>query len=126
MSPALPDSVVVSSALRFTRTGQYSLTQGTSGLWYLSRSDYLGGAWTASVPISGPYMAPALSGPSGMSLTFFDSTGALVSAVANVKKIARIDVALRAQGLNASGLYGSTSTTLIDTVAFSVALRNRR
>ncbi len=126
VSPVLPDSVVVSSALRFTRTGKYSLTQGTSGLWYLSRSEYLAGAWTAAVPFSGPYMAPAVSGVSGMTLTFYDSTGSLVGAVANVKKIARIDVLLRAQGLNASGLYGTASTTLIDTVAFSVALRNRR
>jgi prepilin-type N-terminal cleavage/methylation domain-containing protein len=126
VAPALPDSVVVSSAIRFARTAKYSLTQGASGLWYLSRSEYLGGAWTAAVPFSGPFMAPAVSGLSGMSLTFYDSTGALVSAVANAKKISRVDVALRAQGLNSSGLYGSNTKTVIDSVALSVALRNRR
>ena len=126
VSPALPDSVVESSPVRFARTGRYALTQAASGNWYLSRSEYLGGAWSAAVPVSGPYMAPAATGQSGMTLAFYDSTGALVSAVANANRIARIDVALRAQGLSSSGRYGTASTTVMDSLALSVALRNRR
>ena len=126
VNPVLPESVVVSSPVRFTRTGRYALTPETSGNWYLSRSEYRSGAWSAAVPVSGPYMAPAATGQSGMTLAFYDSTGALVSAVANATRIARIDVALRAQGLNSSGRYGTASTTVIDSLALSVALRNRR
>ena len=125
VSPALDDSVVVSSPLRFARSAKYSLTQQASGNYYLTRTEYLNGAWGTGVPVSGPYKAPV--GPNGgLSLAFYDSTGTVVASVANAAKVARMDVTLRAQGLNSSGLYGTTSTTVIDSLAMRVALRNRR
>ncbi len=123
VTPALPDSVVAGSGLRFTRSGKYTLVQQASGRYYLSRSEYLNGAWSTAVPVSGPYRAPT-SG--GLSLSFYDSTGVVVSTVANATKIARIDLVLRAQGLSSSGTFGSATTTVIDSVALRVALRNRR
>ena len=127
VSPVFPDSVVVSSALRFTRTGKYALTQQPSGRYYLSRSEYLNGAWSTAVPVSGPYMAPGANGAAGgLNFAFYDSTGTVVAAAANASKVARLDVTLRAQGLSSSGNFGTTSTTLIDSVALRIALRNRR
>jgi prepilin-type N-terminal cleavage/methylation domain-containing protein len=125
VSPVLPDSVVVSSPLRFTRTGKYALTQQPSGRYYLTRAEYVNGAWATAVPVSGPYMAPANSG-GGMTLAFYDSTGVLVASAANATKVARVDLTLRAQGLSSSGNFGTRSTAVIDSVSLRIALRNRR
>lgn len=124
VTPALPDSVAVSSALRFTRTGRYALVQQASTRYYLTRSEYLAGAWSVAVPVSGPYMAPGTNG--GMSLSFYDSTGSAVTSVANASKVARLDVILRAQGLSSSGNFGSTTKAVIDSISLRIALRNRR
>lgn len=126
VSPDLPDSVVAGSALRFTRTGRYALTQQASGRYYLTRSEYLNGAWSTGVPVSGPYKAPAADGTGGLTLAFYDSTGSAITAVANASRVARMDITLRAQGLSSSGTFGTASTTVIDSVALRVALRNRR
>jgi type II secretory pathway pseudopilin PulG len=125
VTPVLPDSVVVSAPLRFTRTGKYALTQQPSGRYYLTRADYLNGAWSTAVPVSGPYMAPSNSG-GGMTLAFYDSTGVVVASPANATKVARVDLTLRAQGLSSSGTFGSATTTVIDSVSLRIALRNRR
>jgi hypothetical protein len=121
----LPDSAVVGSPLRFTRTGKYALTQQPSTRYYLSRAEYVNGAWSAAVPISGPYMAPAANG-GGMTLSFFDSTGVAVSSPANATRVARIDLTLRAQGLSSSGNFGTATVQVIDSVVLRIALRNRR
>ncbi len=126
VSPALPDSAVAGSAVRFTRSGKYALTQQASGRYYLTRSEYLGGAWGAAVPVSGPYMTPNNNGTGGVGFTYYDSTGAAVTLVANAAKVARMDITLRAQGLSSSGNFGSSTTKVIDSVSLRVALRNRR
>lgn len=126
VTPVLPDSVVVSSPIRFTRTGRYALTQQASGRYYLTRAEYVNGVWSSDVPVSGPYMAPGVNGLGGFAMTFYDSTGASVASAVNAAKIARVDVTLRAQGLSGSGKFGSSTTSVIDSVAFRIALRNRR
>jgi hypothetical protein len=126
VSPALPDSAVVGSPIRFTRSARYALSQQASGRYYLTRTEYLNGGWGAAIPVSGPYMAPGLSGSGGMYVAMYDSTGAAVASTANATKVARIDLTLRAQGLSSSGTYGSSTTTVIDSVQLRIAMRNRR
>jgi prepilin-type N-terminal cleavage/methylation domain-containing protein len=125
VSPSLPDSVVVGSALRFTRSVKYEVQQQTSGRYYLTRSEYTGGAWQGAVPISGPYMAPA-NGAGGVTLAYYDSLGAAVNNVAQSRSVSRIDLALRVQGANSSGMFGTSSTTNTDSLFFRIALRNRQ
>ncbi|WP_411279413.1 type II secretion system protein J [Gemmatimonas sp.] len=125
LSSSLPDSIKVGSALRFTRSARYQLTAQSSGRYYLTRSEYLGGAWQGNTPVSGPYEAP--SGPNGgIRFTYFDSLGLAVTNPALGRNVARIDMILRAKGANSSGGVGSSSTRNTDSLAFRIALRNRQ
>jgi len=123
VTPALPDSVAVGSALRFTRSAKYELATQSSGRWYLQRSELQGGAWSTPVVLSGPYVPPAVSSTGGLVLSYFDSTGAAVAVGGNPRRIARIDVMLRALAQ-----MGATSKSAApnDSVRLSIALRNRR
>ncbi|AMW04084.1 PulJ/GspJ family protein [Gemmatimonas phototrophica] len=123
VTPTLPDSVVTGSALRFTRTARYELAQQTSGRWYLQRKEIQAGQWTQGVVVGGPFVAPAPSGASGFALSYFDSTGTTVAVGGNSRGIARIDLALRAQGQGGSD---PSATIVTDSVKLSVAMRNRR
>ena len=126
VTPDLPDSVVAGAPLRLLRTTRYSLATQTSGAWYLSRSEYAGGAWTAAVPVAGPFQAASAAGTGGLGLAMYDSVGVAVTAVASSNRIARIDVVARASGERSSGVVGSTSTDVTDSLLVSIALRNRR
>lgn len=123
VTPTLPDPVTTGSALRFTRSARYELASQTSGRWFLQRQELVGGAWTTPVVLSGPYLPPQANGTGGMALTYFDSTGASVALGGDARRIARIDVALRALGQT-----GSQRNTAAphDSVRLSIAMRNRR
>ncbi|MBY0488450.1 MAG: prepilin-type N-terminal cleavage/methylation domain-containing protein [Gemmatimonadaceae bacterium] len=125
VTPALPDSVVPGSALRFVRSARYSLTQATSGNWYINRTEQVGGAWQASVPVAGPFVAPGLNGSGGMVFAYYDSTGAVTATAA---RIARVDVVLRALGGSSSGTsgLGVSSAGVRDSMSIGIAIRNRR
>jgi type II secretory pathway pseudopilin PulG len=123
VTPALPDSVTAGSALRFTRAARYELATQSSGRWYLQRQELQGGLWTTPVVLSGPYVAPATGGASGFALTYFDSTGVAIAPGGNSRRIARIDVALRALAQAGSARNSSVPN---DSVRLSIAVRNRR
>lgn len=126
VTPNLPDSVVAGAPLRLLRTTRYALATQSSGAWYLSRSELSGGAWTAAVPIAGPFLAASASGTGGLGLAMYDSVGVAVTAIASSNRIARIDVMARATGERSSGVVGSGSTAVSDSLLVSIALRNRR
>lgn len=127
VTPNVPDSVVAGAALRFTRSTKYELQQqGSTSRYYLARSEYVNGAWSAATWVSGPYAAPTNLGSSGIRLAMYDSTGAAVTDVAQSRRISRIDLRLRATGLNSSGTFGVTNTSNTDSVLFRIALRNRQ
>ena len=123
ITPALPDPVAAGAALRFTRAARYELAKQSSGRWYLQRQELQSGMWTQPVVLSGPYIAPSIGSGGGLALTYFDSTGAAISPGGNTRRIARIDVALRALAQAGSDRSGATPN---DSVRLSVALRNRR
>lgn len=120
------DSVKVGSAVRFTRSTRYTLRQQSSGAWYIHRSQYLGGGWTAPVAVGGPYAPPVSGGGGGMRFAYFDSLGAPVTSLANSRRVSRIDLLLRARGQSSSGKFGTASTENTDSLAFRIALRNRQ
>jgi prepilin-type N-terminal cleavage/methylation domain-containing protein len=123
VTPALPDSVAIGSALRFSRSARYELATQSSGRWYLQRSELQNGAWASPVVLSGPYLAPALNGSGGLALTYFDSTGVAIAAGGDARRIARIDVALRALGQGGSARNSAAPN---DSLRLSIAVRNRR
>ncbi|MES2524179.1 MAG: hypothetical protein V4617_15845 [Gemmatimonadota bacterium] len=120
----IPDSVKIGAGIRFVRSTRYSLAAAASGKYYLSRAEYVAGAWTGSTPVSGPYDAPA-AGKDGVHFRYFDSTGVAVTNVANSRSVARIDLMLRATGASTSGDLG-TGKAVKDSLAFRIALRNRQ
>ena len=125
VSPNLPDSIKSGSALRFTRSARFRLIAQSSGRHYLTRAEYVGGAWQGATPVSGPYEAPSGSN-GGIRFTYFDSLGLAVTNPALGRNVARIDMILRAKGANSSGGVSSSSVSNTDSLAFRIALRNRQ
>ena len=124
VTPAIPDSVKVGAGVRFARSTRYTLTASATSQYYLSRAEYVAGAWTAPTPVSGPYEPPAgLAG--GIRFSFFDSTGVEVNSAINAKSVARIDVLLRTKGSTTPGA-GSIVADTKDSLRFRIALRNRQ
>jgi prepilin-type N-terminal cleavage/methylation domain-containing protein len=124
VTPAIPDSVKIGAGVRFERSTKYELTAAASNKYYLTRSEYLGGAWGAATPVSGPFEAPNGMG-GGIQFRYFDSTGVAVNDVANSRRVARIDLLLKASGVSTSGNIGG-GTAVRDSLALRVALRNRQ
>ena len=125
VSPNLPDSITVGSALRFTRSARFQLTAQSSGRYYLTRTEYVGGAWQAATAVSGPYEPPN-GANGGIRFSYFDSLGLAVTNPAQGRDVARIDMILRAKGANSSGSVGNGGTSNTDSLAFRIALRNRQ
>ncbi|MDQ8161226.1 MAG: type II secretion system protein [Gemmatimonadota bacterium] len=126
VTPTLADSVLAGSALRLLRTTRYALATQASGNSYLERTEYTAGAWGTAVPIAGPFQAASAAGTGGLGFAMYDSVGTAITAVASSRSIARIDVTARADGERSSGVVGSGTTSVQDSLTISVALRNRR
>ena len=125
VSPDVADSVKVGAAIRFLRSTEYSVVAGETGKYYVGRSEYVGGAWSAPTPVLGPFSAPSAAGTGGMRFVMFDSTGAEVSPAGNLSSVSRIDLTLRGEGSSSSGkVAGKTDSK--DSIAFRIALRNRQ
>ena len=125
VTPALPDSVKVGAAVRFSRSARFSMTAAASGRNYLSRAEYVNGVWTSAIPIAGPFLAPIATGTGGIRLAMYDSTGAVVATGGNAQSISRIDIILRGQGVASSGTVAGKSIAK-DSIALRIALRNRQ
>ena len=124
VTPAIPDSVKIGAGVRFARSTRYTLTSSATARYYLSRAEYVAGAWTAPVPVSGPYETPVGSA-GGVRFRFFDSTGVEVASAINAKSVSRIDVLLRTKGATtpAAGTAGAGTK---DSLKLRIALRNRQ
>jgi len=112
------DSVWAGSPLRTYERVTYRLYADEQGLSWLGERGYSGGAWSALSPVAGP-----LRRVGGLSLDYYDSTGAPATAAPGV---ARIGVAAR--GLSAGPIAvpgrATSGRQYEDSVAVQVALRN--
>lgn len=123
ISPALTATTVVGAPVRFFRRARYKLYQPSAGSgWYLGYSDCPGGVCRAMAPVSGPFLAYGPAGASGLTFTYRDSTGAVTATPTTV---ARIDIVARAQTRIPIRGPGRKGTYLQDSLATTVALRNR-
>lgn len=110
------DSVAQGAAVRIVRRVRYQLYQASDGQWYLGYQECPNGTCDTIQPVSGPYLPPSTTGPSGLALTYFDNTG-LPTVIPSA--VARIDVVTRAQP--ASSITGGQH---VDSLRASIALRN--
>jgi prepilin-type N-terminal cleavage/methylation domain-containing protein len=125
LDAAVDTTVRIGAGVRFVRWARYSLFQPTLGVsqWYLGYSEAPGnGVLTAREPIAGPFRPYAASN-SGIAFRYYDVTGTELTAPVNPQNVARIDLTLRAQArVRGNGL---STTTVQDSIAMRVALRNR-
>lgn len=131
VSPALSSTIALNAPVRIFRRVKYVLYQASDNNWYLGYSDCLSSYTTASkcsatTPIAGPFVAYG-GGQSGLTFTYYDSTGTALLSTAPASAISRINVTLRAATRNVIDLTGQTTspTTLQDSVVMTIGVRNR-
>jgi len=115
-------NIVQGSSIRFLREARYSLYQASDGRWYLGYQECPGGTCNTIQPVSGPYLPPSTSGgSSGLTFTYFDSTGAVTATPTTV---ARIDVVTRSATRNDVRIPGFATGQHVDSLRTSIGLRN--
>ncbi len=124
----LDTNIVVGAPIRFFRRAHYELYQATDNLWYLGYYDCLSSRGTpcnSLQTLSGPYLPYVSSTSSGLLFSYYDSTGATLTAnVANAAKVASILVKTYAQTAQVN-INGMATGTRTDSMSMSVGLRNR-
>ncbi|HET7459552.1 MAG TPA: hypothetical protein VFJ74_18010, partial [Gemmatimonadaceae bacterium] len=142
---ALPTSIGTGSVIRFTRSVVYGLYAPSTGNAAADTMYYLGyktmqtsgsPILTASTlqasfdPIAGPFRRWSNGGATnGLAFTYYDSTGAAITNMANTSSVARVDVKLRGQGFekkNAANMSSQRDRTFfLDSLMLTIAVRNR-
>ena len=122
IAPSLAPSVVVGSPMRFFRPASYSLYRGTGSTWMLGYSVCAAGACTGRQPLSGPYLPFARGGGGGVEFEFLDRDGARTT---DPSRVARIDVVARARSGSTLHVGHVRGERYQDSLAVTVALRNR-
>lgn len=122
LSGTLPTTVVQGATVRFFRHAHYSLYQPTAGLWYLGYKDCPGAICGTIQPVSGPFLAATTTDASGLRFVYRDSTGAVTT---DTKKVARIDISMRARTKGTVSLPDAGTGYYGDSLKVSVAVRNR-
>lgn len=115
--------------VRLLRRTRYSLYRSSDSKWYLgSRRCNPIGASTCGViqPLSGPYQSYSASGgQSGLSLRYFEASGAAPAPLVGLDKVARIELTSRARARVPVSLGARHAGAYLDSAALSIALRNR-
>ncbi|MGH7713603.1 MAG: PilW family protein [Gemmatimonadaceae bacterium] len=124
-SGLIPDSVRIGAVVRFARPVRYSLYQATSGKWYVGYQEYIGGTWTQTEAVGGPYNRYQAGDylPSGLQFRYFDSLGTRLTNVADRLRVSRIDVYLRTNA-GAAAVTERHANSLQDSVMMRIAVRN--
>jgi type II secretory pathway pseudopilin PulG len=128
LSPLQSKRILSGAPVRIFRRVRYSLFKDTDNKWYLGYYDCLKGrtpVCTATKPVSGPFQPYALpsAGTSGLTFTYYDSTGA---ATADRFKVARMNVIVRAVPEFAMTDNFYAANAFQDSLRFDIALRNRK
>jgi prepilin-type N-terminal cleavage/methylation domain-containing protein len=122
VAPPLAQNVVVGSPVRFFRPASYTLYRGTGSTWMLGYSSCAAGTCTPRQPLSGPYLPFASGGGGGVAFEFVDDQGALTT---DRMRVARINVVVRARSPSPVDVGHIRGQRYQDSLAVSVALRNR-
>ena len=121
LSSALNANVKVGAPIRFFRDAHYSLYHSTSDHnWYLGFCTP-NCATQAIQPIAGPFLADS-GGTSGLTFTYYDSTG---TATTNRAAVYGIRIVLRGQTRTPVTISGMQRHYVQDSIRLNVAIRNR-
>ena len=122
VAPPLAHNVIPGSPVRFFRPATYSLYRGSGATWMLGYSSCAAGTCTVRQPLSGPYVPFASGGQGGIVFTYFDADGA---PTADPSRVARIDVVARARSASMLEVAHVRGERYRDSLAMTIALRNR-
>jgi prepilin-type N-terminal cleavage/methylation domain-containing protein len=112
------DSVAPGAPVRWYERVVYRLYADETGAWWLGVRGWSGGAWAALSPVAGP-----LRHPSGLELSYYDTSGA---ATAEPARVARIAVSVRGVGSALLQSVGGRQGRWADSLATLVFPRNGR
>jgi prepilin-type N-terminal cleavage/methylation domain-containing protein len=121
LAPALTESVLVGSPVRFFRPAIYALYRGTGSEWILGYSTCAAGTCSVRQPLSGPYMPFASGGAGGLAFQYFGGDGAPTSDRA---RISRVDIVSRARSASVLDVAHVRGRRYQDSLAATIALRN--
>jgi hypothetical protein len=118
VTPSQLARVEAGAPVRTFRLAQVLLYQDGAGDSWLGGRQFQksGGTWATTQPIVGPLS------PTGLELTYFDSTGAPTAVTRNVARVG-IAVVSRSPG-RVRGPAGATSAYLLQDLMTQVAVRN--
>jgi hypothetical protein len=122
LTTPVPSTVDVGAPIRFFRPTTYSLYRTSVGDWALGISTCAGGSCGIRQPISGPYSPPSSGTAGGIALEYLDASGA---ATANPGSVARIDLVSRTRSSTPLDFAHIRGTRYHDSLATSIAIRNR-
>lgn len=122
VTPALTQSILVGSPVRFFRPASYSLYRSAGGEWMLGYSTCAAGTCRGRQPLSGPYLPFAGGGAGGIAFRYFDANGTPTS---DRLGIARLDVVARARSASVLDVAHVRGQRYQDSLAVTIALRNR-
>jgi prepilin-type N-terminal cleavage/methylation domain-containing protein len=122
IAPPLTASVLVGSPVRFFRPTGYALYRSSGGEWMLGYSTCAAGTCRVRQPLSGPYLPFASGGAGGVALRYFDAQGIPTN---DRSRVARVDVVARARSASVLDLSYLRGQRYQDSLAVTIALRNR-
>jgi type II secretory pathway pseudopilin PulG len=128
LSGAVSDGISSGAPVRILRRTRYSLYRASDSRWYLGQRRCASSsppACGAIQPVSGPYMAYAGAGKGGFALRYLDADSEPVWSPAGSSRVALVEVTVRVRGRTPIQLGGAAPSQFLDSVALSIALRNR-
>ena len=123
LTTPVPATIDVGAPVRFFRPTTYSLYRTSVGDWALGISACAGGSCNVRQPVSGPYQPPSSGAVKGILLEYLDASGAPTT---NAGAVARIDVVARTRSSTPLDIAHIRGARYKDSLATSIAIRNRR
>ena len=128
LSSSVSDEVSSGSPVRILRRTRYSLYRASDARWYLGQrrcGTPATSACGAVQPVSGPYLAYAGMGQSGIGLRYLDAALVPLWSPGGSARVALVELTVRVGSLTPINLRGPAPSQYVDSAALSVALRNR-
>jgi prepilin-type N-terminal cleavage/methylation domain-containing protein len=120
LAAPIAGGVVAGAPVRVTRGVRWVHYRASDGRWYLGAREWDGASWTVTQPVAGPLRAPGARG--GLAAVAVDSAGApIAAALLGSRRVARVDVVLRA---DVPAAIGGAGAARVDSIVLRVAPRN--